>query len=1065
MRTLIAFTALLCLLLLTTSARSQQVSWAKYLYGPSAITESRFGGHSQFSGRTAMAMDSAGNVVLTGRTNPGAGYDWLTVKYDPSGNELWRAVLGGEGSGQRLSVEVGTVSTAFDDARAVVIDTNGDVIVAGHTVADTPVFPRRCTIAKYTSAGQEIWRIRPELPSTGNWVESLCFGLTLDLNSNLIVAGQYRSSISQNAATQAFVGKYKANGDLLWTNTLSGGTYQEANRTVTDAHGNVYSIAYVDGASVSGDWVVRKLSADFGSQLWRYDRGTVDGDDFAVALALNGAGTRLAVVGHETRGINRVRQGSLVVLDADGGGELNQRYFGATTLEGEPTGFAELRTVDFIQNDAVVGGSIAVSASASDASMFAARVTQQYGISWLTTYQSANASSFARATSISSQTNRVAVVGFRTSAPTAPPDTVAIQIDAASGALIAGASYISDEVGRDEAYASVFASDGSLYVAGSTTSGFGFNYALRKFDALGTLTWTKYLAAAPTTPQLNTSFRLARQMFRTNVAGEIFVAMWSPIDASGTSSTQIVKYDTNGIELWRNSFVNTQNDTSFPRHIEVDNAGNLLLASDRDLFNVGARSTRSLVLRKFDSTGSLLWATNLPDSLSTGYAGRSITINDRNEIFVASSMFADAALFSQAIPRADWVVAKFAPSDGAHLWTFSVDGGNALDDRPTSLKAIGDAIYVAGVVNNGSETGASFRDDNWRLLKLIDGTNAPLVAWVVTTSNSGEDVVQAMSTNETSAYVVGRTAGLDGYVSKFSVGIYDNLSSASPTRTLFAAAGNDPSSLANVAYDVIANPAGGAYAVGSVGNTNAASQALLVRLDAAGNEVCRWTRNVNALGRQELLNALALNARGPIATGMLDAEDGTSSMATIQFDHRCRVLWIVFENTPHGRELGLAVRAVTTGANADRVIVAGYSREPMRPQSIVMQAIDRVSCTADFDGDGFVNATTDGAMAIRAMLGIDHPARIASSLANPLGNRSSQEAGNLAMTFSRATDFDLDGDGEILASTDGVMLLRLMLGLKGETVTADAISGNPPRSNWSAIREYINARCGTVFAE
>jgi hypothetical protein len=67
--------------------------------------------------------------------------------------------------------------------------------------------------------------------------------------------------------------------------------------------------------------------------------------------------------------------------------------------------------------------------------------------------------------------------------------------------------------------------------------------------------------------------------------------------------------------------------------------------------------------------------------------------------------------------------------------------------------------------------------------------------------------------------------------------------------------------------------------------------------------------------------------------------------------------------------------------------------------------------------------------------------------------------------------FDLDGDGKILPTSDGLMLLRAMLGFTGTSVTANAIppgphpaSSLPIRTTWIAVRNHLNERCGMDFA-
>ncbi|MEP6701502.1 MAG: hypothetical protein ABJB04_00840 [Betaproteobacteria bacterium] len=67
------------------------------------------------------------------------------------------------------------------------------------------------------------------------------------------------------------------------------------------------------------------------------------------------------------------------------------------------------------------------------------------------------------------------------------------------------------------------------------------------------------------------------------------------------------------------------------------------------------------------------------------------------------------------------------------------------------------------------------------------------------------------------------------------------------------------------------------------------------------------------------------------------------------------------------------------------------------------------------------------------------------------------------MGFPRCT-LDIDDNGSIDALTDGLILIRAMLGLTGTAVTQGAAGTDAMRSTWSAIRAYLNGNCGANFA-
>jgi hypothetical protein len=60
---------------------------------------------------------------------------------------------------------------------------------------------------------------------------------------------------------------------------------------------------------------------------------------------------------------------------------------------------------------------------------------------------------------------------------------------------------------------------------------------------------------------------------------------------------------------------------------------------------------------------------------------------------------------------------------------------------------------------------------------------------------------------------------------------------------------------------------------------------------------------------------------------------------------------------------------------------------------------------------------------------------------------------------------DVDGDGSVNVLTDGLLLLRAMLGLTGTAVTDHALGEMASRNSWTAIRQYLNGACGATFAQ
>ena len=59
---------------------------------------------------------------------------------------------------------------------------------------------------------------------------------------------------------------------------------------------------------------------------------------------------------------------------------------------------------------------------------------------------------------------------------------------------------------------------------------------------------------------------------------------------------------------------------------------------------------------------------------------------------------------------------------------------------------------------------------------------------------------------------------------------------------------------------------------------------------------------------------------------------------------------------------------------------------------------------------------------------------------------------------------DIDGDGKVLPTTDGLLMTRAAAGLTGNAVISGAIGAGAPRNTWPQIRDYLITQCGMVVA-
>jgi len=71
---------------------------------------------------------------------------------------------------------------------------------------------------------------------------------------------------------------------------------------------------------------------------------------------------------------------------------------------------------------------------------------------------------------------------------------------------------------------------------------------------------------------------------------------------------------------------------------------------------------------------------------------------------------------------------------------------------------------------------------------------------------------------------------------------------------------------------------------------------------------------------------------------------------------------------------------------------------------------------------------------------------------------------SLAAPSGKRCSADIDGNGSVNATSDGLLLVRSLLGLSGTAVTAGAVAPGAPRSTWFTVRDYLALQCDLTIA-
>ena len=251
-----------CLLLLSLSVAQAQVTeeWVARYNGPGNGDDNA--GH--------IAVDASGNVYVTG-TSPGSGTgnDYLTIKYDPNGNQLWEARYNGP-------------ANSNDTASALAVDASGNVYVTGQSNGSGTA--NDYATIKYDSNGNQLWVARYNGP--GNEYD---FGqaLAIDASGNVYVTG-FSDNI-WHAYDYATI-KYDTNGNQLWVARYTNQATDYAYAIAVDSSGNVYVTGGSQASGTGYDYTTIKYDTN-GSQLWvrRYN-GSVNGGDFGQDVAVDSSG-------------------------------------------------------------------------------------------------------------------------------------------------------------------------------------------------------------------------------------------------------------------------------------------------------------------------------------------------------------------------------------------------------------------------------------------------------------------------------------------------------------------------------------------------------------------------------------------------------------------------------------------------------------------------------------------------------------------------------------------------------------------------------------------------------
>jgi uncharacterized delta-60 repeat protein len=287
------------------------------------------GRSDSYDGGYKIAVDDSGNCYVGGSaTNIGTGEDFILLKYNSSGVELWNKTYNGTGND-------------YDYVIAMTMDDSSNVYITGISVgAGTH---DDFTTIKYNSSGEQKWVARYNDPDY-NYGETPR-SVAVDISGNVYVAG-WGTSVGRGDMVTI---KYDANGIQQWIDRYHGPSIGAEGAYVVafDDLGNVYVAGAVDGPynaqnESDGDYTTIKYSPD-GTKRWiaTYNgTETKNSWDWILAMKVKPNGEFFVTGMSEGKDVSTIFDIVTIAYDSAGNQQWLERYDGGIGGDDQPSASA-----------------------------------------------------------------------------------------------------------------------------------------------------------------------------------------------------------------------------------------------------------------------------------------------------------------------------------------------------------------------------------------------------------------------------------------------------------------------------------------------------------------------------------------------------------------------------------------------------------------------------------------------------------------------------------------------------------------------------------------------------
>ncbi len=233
--------------------------WVRHYHGPQYFDNEAY----------LINLDKAGKVYVAGISEGLTSQrDYLLLKYDSSGNQLWEVRYNGSGN-------------AWDIPRDMIVSDNFNIFITGYS-SESDTSDYYGTI-KYDSSGILQW-VRLFSWDPGQYLGDYAEAITLDSLENVYVTG---GSFSTNTNVDFVTVKYNSAGIQQWVRVyngpINGGDW--ANDIACDNQGNVYVTGGSPTVNTSWDFYTIKYNSS-GGLVWSRRYAAPNSNSFDIAIRI-----------------------------------------------------------------------------------------------------------------------------------------------------------------------------------------------------------------------------------------------------------------------------------------------------------------------------------------------------------------------------------------------------------------------------------------------------------------------------------------------------------------------------------------------------------------------------------------------------------------------------------------------------------------------------------------------------------------------------------------------------------------------------------------------------------